>query len=113
MAASRRRRGTNDRLPLAARPFTPSPAGGGAKDFGSAVTETRKGRGALDPAGAARDHPSRTGKGGSMLSFTYEQLPARVVFGAGALSRLPEELDRLGARRALVLSTPEQRAQAE
>jgi maleylacetate reductase len=41
-------------------------------------------------------------------SFVYNGLPARVVFGAGALARLPEELDRLGARRALVLSTPEQ-----
>jgi maleylacetate reductase len=41
-------------------------------------------------------------------SFIYNGLPARVVFGAGALKRLPEELDRLGARRALVLSTPEQ-----
>jgi maleylacetate reductase len=41
-------------------------------------------------------------------SFVYAGLPARVVFGAGALKRLSEELDRLGARRALVLSTPEQ-----
>jgi alcohol dehydrogenase class IV len=41
-------------------------------------------------------------------SFIYNGLPARVIFGAGALARLPEELDRLGARRALVLSTPEQ-----
>ena len=37
----------------------------------------------------------------------------RVVFGAGALSRLPEELERLGAKRALVLSTPEQAASAK
>lgn len=43
-----------------------------------------------------------------MRSFVYNGLPARVVFGAGALSKLPEELDRLGAKRALVLSTPEQ-----
>jgi maleylacetate reductase len=43
-----------------------------------------------------------------MRPFVYEGLPARVVFGAGCLARLPEELDRLGARRALVLSTPEQ-----
>ncbi len=40
--------------------------------------------------------------------FTYEQLPGRVVFGAGTLDRLPEEVGRLGARRAIVLSTPEQ-----
>jgi len=41
-------------------------------------------------------------------SFVYTGLPARVVFGAGAIRKLPEELERLGARRALVLSTPEQ-----
>ncbi|HSA89990.1 MAG TPA: maleylacetate reductase [Burkholderiales bacterium] len=44
-----------------------------------------------------------------MKSFVYNGLPARVVFGAGALARLPGELDRLGAKRALVLSTPEQK----
>jgi alcohol dehydrogenase class IV len=43
-----------------------------------------------------------------MRSFTYVGLPSRVVFGAGSLVRLPAELDRLGAKRALVLSTPEQ-----
>jgi maleylacetate reductase len=48
-----------------------------------------------------------------MRSFTYDQLPGRVVFGIGALDRLPEEVERLGARRALVLSTPGQAAQAE
>jgi len=48
-----------------------------------------------------------------MNAFTYNgQLP-RVVFGAGALAKLPDELERLGAKRALVLSTPEQRATAE
>src|SRR5262245_19421454 len=40
--------------------------------------------------------------------FTYEQLPGRVVFGVGTLDRLPDEVDRLGAQRAIVLSTPEQ-----
>src|SRR6516165_12274616 len=48
-----------------------------------------------------------------MRSFTYTQLPGRVVFGAGALDLLPREIELLGARRALVLSTPEQKAQAE
>ena len=43
-----------------------------------------------------------------MRSFTYVGLPARVVFGVGSLSQLPAELDRLGAKRALLLSTPEQ-----
>jgi len=44
-----------------------------------------------------------------MLSFVYDMLPGRVVFGAGCLDKLPEEIERLGATRALVLSTPEQR----
>ncbi|MFE3174325.1 maleylacetate reductase [Amycolatopsis sp. NPDC059235] len=48
-----------------------------------------------------------------MDSFTYEALPMRVVFGSGALSRIAEETDRLGLRRVLVLSTPEQRDLAD
>jgi alcohol dehydrogenase class IV len=48
-----------------------------------------------------------------MRDFTYTALPTRVVFGVGALDRLGEEIARLGAQRALVLSTPEQRASAE
>ncbi|MGA7984407.1 MAG: maleylacetate reductase, partial [Burkholderiales bacterium] len=39
-----------------------------------------------------------------MNPFVYNALPGRVVFGAGALAKLPEELERLGAKRALVLS---------
>ncbi len=46
-----------------------------------------------------------------MFNFVYDMLPARVIFGVGSLDRLPEEIDRLGAKRALVLSTPEQRDQ--
>jgi len=45
-------------------------------------------------------------------SFIYNGLPARVVFGAGAIAKLPEEVEKLGAKRALVLSTPEQRDSA-
>jgi alcohol dehydrogenase class IV len=48
-----------------------------------------------------------------MERFTYDPLPGRVVFGAGSLEQLPAEVERLGVRRALVLSTPEQRASAE
>jgi len=35
------------------------------------------------------------------------------IVGAGALAKLPEELARLGATRALVLSTPEQKESAQ
>ncbi len=48
-----------------------------------------------------------------MQAFINNQLPGRVVFGAGALEHLPREIELLGASRALVLSTPEQKAQAE
>lgn len=48
-----------------------------------------------------------------MNNFTYIGRPARVVFGAGTLQQLPSEVDQLGARKALVLSTPEQRESAE
>ncbi|HWK84438.1 MAG TPA: maleylacetate reductase [Caldimonas sp.] len=43
-----------------------------------------------------------------MTPFTYTAQPSRVVFGAGALQHLGREIEALGARRALVLSTPEQ-----
>lgn len=39
-------------------------------------------------------------------AFVYQAPPTRVVFGAGRVAELPAEVDRLGARRALVLSTP-------
>lgn len=48
-----------------------------------------------------------------MKAFVYNGQPGRVVFGAGALQRLGAEIEALGAHRALVLSTPEQRASAE
>ena len=41
-----------------------------------------------------------------MQSFVCELSVGRVVFGAGALAHLPREAERLGANRALVLSTP-------
>lgn len=48
-----------------------------------------------------------------MRDFTYTSQPQRVVFGAASLRHLAREIDALGARRALVLCTPEQRGQAE
>ncbi len=43
-----------------------------------------------------------------MAPFTYTAQPSRVVFGAGSLQFLGREIEALGARKALVLSTPEQ-----
>jgi alcohol dehydrogenase class IV len=46
------------------------------------------------------------------MHFIYDPSPNRVLFGAGALSRVGEEIQRIG-KRALVLSTPEQSKEAE
>jgi len=47
------------------------------------------------------------------MQFVFEARLPRVVFGPGCLKQLPQEIDALGARRALVLCTPEQRDSAE
>src|SRR5258706_342919 len=41
-----------------------------------------------------------------MDRFTYVAMPARVGFGAGAVSQLAAEVERLGATRVLLISTP-------
>lgn len=48
-----------------------------------------------------------------MLSFTYNTLPGRVVFGVGRLSELADEITRMQLKRVVVLSTPGQVALAE
>lgn len=48
-----------------------------------------------------------------MREFVFNGQPSRVVFGPGSLIHLERELEHLGARRALVLSTPEQAQQAQ
>jgi maleylacetate reductase len=45
--------------------------------------------------------------------FMYEALPQRVLFGAGRIGELAAQVEALGCRRALVLSTKEQRDAAE
>jgi maleylacetate reductase len=39
-----------------------------------------------------------------MNPFTYDQLPARIVFGAGRLSEVGAEVERLGGRRVMLIS---------
>lgn len=46
-------------------------------------------------------------------AFTYQVNPARIVFGPGALARVAEEVTGQGCRRALILSTPLQKPDAE
>jgi alcohol dehydrogenase class IV len=48
-----------------------------------------------------------------MHEFLYTANPARVLFDAGRIDALADEVARLGATRALVLSTPGRRALAE
>jgi maleylacetate reductase len=49
----------------------------------------------------------------ALKDFVYTAPAARVIFGAGSLAHLPREIELLGARKALVLCTPEQTAEAE
>ena len=42
------------------------------------------------------------------MSFVYTGLPSRVIFGAGTLATAGAELERLGVKRAVVLTTPGQ-----
>ena len=48
-----------------------------------------------------------------IADFAFDGLPTRVIFGDGSLGRVGAEVERLGRRRALVLSTPGQAAKAE
>lgn len=48
-----------------------------------------------------------------MQSFIYNGQPARVIFGSGTLAQLPDEIDRLGLKRVLVLATPAQAEDAQ
>lgn len=45
--------------------------------------------------------------------FIYDIPQSRVIFGAGSLNKLQEEIERLGAKKALILCTPEQVELAE
>src|SRR5215831_5343296 len=44
-------------------------------------------------------------------SFTFENLPCRVLFGSGTLGAAKAEIERFGGKRALVLTTPQQEDQ--
>jgi maleylacetate reductase len=45
--------------------------------------------------------------------FTYAGAPARIIFGNGASAHVGEWIEKLGCRRAIVLSTPAQAGHAE
>ncbi|MEE8058977.1 MAG: maleylacetate reductase [Pseudomonadales bacterium] len=48
-----------------------------------------------------------------MKTFTYNALPGHIIFGAGKIQSLADEIDRLGCSRVLVLTTPEQKGQGD
>lgn len=48
-----------------------------------------------------------------MTAFIYEANPARIIFGAGTIAKLPDEISRLGLNRVLVVATPPQAADAD
>ena len=62
---------------------------------------------ANDPIGLLDCTPNSTAP---RAAFTYEALPYRVVFGEGAMASAADEADRLGIKRVLVLTTPQQHA---
>lgn len=49
----------------------------------------------------------------SVNDFVYIGRPTRVIFGDGSVHKLGHELDQVGAKRALVLCTPQQREMGE
>ncbi|MBO9343235.1 MAG: hypothetical protein J7454_14770, partial [Roseiflexus sp.] len=48
-----------------------------------------------------------------MMQFVHESASVRVVFGAGSIAHLKDEVARLGFRRVLTLSTSNKRNLAE
>ena len=60
---------------------------------------------AVDAAGARR--------GVTIMRFTYEALPGRIVFGAGRRSEVRSEVERLGATRVFLISDGQAKAIAE
>jgi maleylacetate reductase len=48
-----------------------------------------------------------------MYTFTYDQPASRVLFGVGTFAKLREEVERLGLKRPLFISTPGRRGDVE
>ncbi|MCA3179909.1 MAG: maleylacetate reductase [Burkholderiaceae bacterium] len=59
-----------------------------------------------------RDAPGRA-RAFELPGGVFNATPPRILFGAGSLGELPRVLGELGARRALVVSTPGRRGLAE
>ena len=48
-----------------------------------------------------------------MQPFVYEMPAHRVIFAPGSIARLPEEVQRLGAKRAVVIAMPTEKRFAD
>jgi maleylacetate reductase len=72
----------------------------------------RNGRGIGSGIGLGHTAPWRSVRT-AMEPFELKVNPARIVFGAGAIGRTGEMIRQLGCSRALILSTPHQKAEAE
>src|SRR5690348_9494190 len=53
------------------------------------------------------------GEGAPMREFSFQAQPSRVIFGLDSLERAPEEIERLGARRPLILHSAHCKGAAE
>src|SRR3546814_7185941 len=59
-------------------------------------------------------HPGRpSAESGRMKQFIHDMRTGRIIFGAGSVAQLSDEIARIGAKRPFLLSTPEQLEQAE
>src|SRR5258707_6139548 len=71
------------------------------------------GQGSAPSAASQRPRTSCNGARGDLKSFIYTAQASRVIFGLNALENIEHEVVEVGAERALVLSTAEQRPEAE
>src|SRR3954467_8606946 len=72
----------------------------GVSRFIPALGYTRRGA-----EGIPGSHATNIGENFT-VNFTYLSLPTRVVFGAGTIGSLAAEVERFGAKRVLLISTP-------
>src|SRR4051812_25771027 len=82
----------------------PSDVPSGVSRFIPALGYTRRGA-----EGIPGSHATNIGESFTenfTVNFTYVSLPTRVVFGAGSIRSLAAEVERFGAKRVLLISTP-------
>ena len=71
-------------------------------------------RASTESGGSRARPPSESASSYDMTAiepFVFPGLRSRVVFGSGTLAQAAAEIERLGGKRALVLTTPPQEAQ--